>query len=187
MVNAPTGAGRCRCDTFFSVKCHKIQSQLSKQKNMFVFPVILKPSWTFHWNMLSYKQQWHGFTTASVSNTWDFDSVLSLLLDSSVLSLSGLSLPWLPSDLTSACFSSMSQTSWRRACIKTTTATATSPRSWSRTLLTSRRATSPSRGQYESNRSTRCRRHTATEFVQVSLIPAPSLFYKNITWNDTEK
>lgn len=103
------------------------------------------------------------------------------------VSVTGLSLPWLPSDLTSACFSSMSQTSWRRACIKTTTATATSPRSWSRTLLTSRRATSPSRGQYESNRSTRCRRHTATEFVQVSLIPAPSLFYKNITWNDREK
>lgn len=47
------------------------------------------------------------------------------------------------------CVSSMSQMSWRRVCIKTTTATATSPRSSSRTMLTSRQAMPPSRGQFQ--------------------------------------
>lgn len=44
--------------------------------------------------------------------------------------------------------SSTSQTSWRRVCTRTTTVIVTSPRSSSRTTWTSRRGTSPSRGQF---------------------------------------
>lgn len=81
-----------------------------------------------------------------------FDSFVSLLLALSVLHLffaPALHFPWLPSDLSLPHVSSTSQTSWRRVCTKITTATVMSPRSSSRTTLTSRRVMPPSRGRFQ--------------------------------------
>lgn len=82
-------------------------------------------------------------------------------------------------------FRSTSPTSWRRALIPITTATVTSPRSSSRTTLTSRREMSPSRGQLHTGRTGAPRVAFHNRLVCYPFRSSVLLTLKKIKWSNS--
>lgn len=139
--------------------------------SQFVFCVILKSSSNFHWSVLSDQQQWHNFPMASnfftlvFHNLWCDESstayytnvCLVFILFSHfictvfLLRIGALSIIFCDQHLIFLFhhYSSMSLTSWRRVCIRITTATVMSLRSSSRTTWMSRQVMPLSRGQFQ--------------------------------------